>query len=112
MTWAGPCYFDFVPLWGILVVFVYVMRRLECPRRIGDTNEYIDYRIRQAGAKTMPFTSDALTTLHEATGGQLRDIDRVATKALRAASRRKLAKVDAELLAGILEADQRAEARG
>ena len=82
------------------------------PPSLGDTNEYVDYRIRGAGAKTMPFTSDALTTLHEATGGQLRDIDRVATKALRAASRRKLAKVDAELLAGILEADQCAEARG
>lgn len=82
------------------------------PPGLGDTNEYVDYRIRQAGAKTMPFTSDALTTLHEGTGGQLRDIDRVATKALRAASRRKLAKVDAELLSGILEADQRAEARG
>jgi hypothetical protein len=59
----------------------------------------------------MLFTSDALTTLHEATGGQLREIDRVATKALRSAARRKLTKVDAELLSRVLVTDQRAEAQ-
>ncbi|MEZ4383406.1 MAG: AAA family ATPase [Nannocystaceae bacterium] len=81
------------------------------PPDLGDTNEYVDYRIRRAGATSMPFTSDALTTLHEATAGQLRDIDRVATKALRAAARRKLAKVDVALLSRVLETDQRAEIR-
>lgn len=81
------------------------------PPDIGDTGEYVDYRLKRAGAKTMPFTSDALTTLHEATGGQLRDIDRVATKALRSAARRKLQRVDAELLSRVLEADQRKDGR-
>ena len=81
------------------------------PPGLGDTNEYVDFRLKRAGAKTMPFTSDALSTLHEATAGQLRDVDRVATKALRAASRRKMSKVDVELLVRVLEADQRAEGR-
>ncbi len=29
---AEPRWFEFVPLWGIAVFFVYVMRRVDCPR--------------------------------------------------------------------------------
>lgn len=29
---SGTRYFDFVPVWGILVLFAYVMRRVDCPR--------------------------------------------------------------------------------
>lgn len=28
----GTRYFDFVPMWGLLVLFAYVMRRVDCPR--------------------------------------------------------------------------------
>lgn len=73
---------------------------------VGDTTEYVDHRLRRVGAKKMLLASDALTLLHEATAGQLRDIDRVATKALRLCARRKLHAVDRELLEQVLEADQ------
>jgi type II secretory pathway predicted ATPase ExeA len=72
---------------------------------VGDTTEYVDYRLRRVGADKMLLGSDALTLLHEATGGQLRDIDRVATNALRLAARRKLGAVDRELMERVLEAD-------
>lgn len=72
---------------------------------VGDTNEYVDYRLRRVGAKKMLFNSDALTLLHEATRGQLRDLDRIATHALRSAARRKLTNVDRELLEETLAVD-------
>lgn len=72
---------------------------------VGDTTEYVDYRMRRVGADKMLISSDALTILHEATAGQLRDIDRVATNALRQAARRKLTAVDRELIEHVLEAD-------
>ena len=53
----------------------------------------------------MLFHSDALTLLHEATRGQLRDLDRIATHALRSAARRKLTNVDRELLEETLAVD-------
>ena len=31
-TMPTPRRFDFIPLWGIAVVFVYAMRRVDCPR--------------------------------------------------------------------------------
>ncbi len=72
---------------------------------VGDTTEYVDHGLRRVGAGKMLLSSDALTILHEATVGQLRDIDRIATNALRTAARRKLPTVDRELLERILEAD-------
>jgi type II secretory pathway predicted ATPase ExeA len=72
---------------------------------VADTTEYVDYRLRHVGADKMLFGSDALTILHEATAGQLRDIDRVASNALRMAARRKLTMVDRELLEHVLEID-------
>lgn len=85
--------------------------RLHCrltiaPADIGDTNEYIQHRLTRVGAKKMLFNSDALTLLHEATHGHLRDLDRLATNALRNAARRKLATVDRALLEQVLVADQ------
>lgn len=85
--------------------------RLHCrlaipPADLGDTNEYVDHRLRRVGAKKMLFNSDALTLLHEATRGQLRDLDRIAIHALRNAARRRLPTVDRELLQHVLAADQ------
>jgi type II secretory pathway predicted ATPase ExeA len=73
---------------------------------VADTTEYVEHRMRRAGAAKLLLGADALTILHEATHGQLRDIDRVATNALRAAARRKQSMVDRELLEGVLERDQ------
>lgn len=73
---------------------------------VADTTEYVEHRLRKVGATKLLLGADALTILHEATHGQLRDIDRVATSALRAAARRKQTMVDRELLEGVLERDQ------
>jgi general secretion pathway protein A len=54
-----------------------------------DTAEYVRHRLRLAGVEREVFTSDALAMLHEAASGGLRDVDRLATTALRDAVRRK-----------------------
>jgi type II secretory pathway predicted ATPase ExeA len=70
-----------------------------------DTAEYVEHRIKLAGASTNPFGPDALVLLHEASGGRLRDIDRIASLALKRGSRRKARKVDRQLLTHVLDAD-------
>ena len=59
-----------------------------------DSAEYVAFRMESAGGTQDAFTSDALTLLHEATGGRLRDIDRVCTEALKRAARRGVKRVD------------------
>lgn len=75
-----------------------------------DTVEYIHYRLERVGGKASVFASDALALLHEASSGQLRDIDRLATACLRAAAHRKLKHVDRELLGDIVDANTHPEA--
>lgn len=77
---------------------------LDAPRP-EDTVEYITYRLERVGGKTTIFASDALALLHEATAGQLRDIDRLASNCLRSAAGRKLKHVDRELLGEVIELD-------
>jgi len=50
----------------------------------GDTTEYTAYRLKRAGADRALFSSDAIALIHEETHGRLRDIDRIATDALKA----------------------------
>jgi len=54
-----------------------------------DTFAYVRMRLARCGCDRELFTSDALAFLHEASQGQMRDIDRLATAALRLASRSK-----------------------
>jgi general secretion pathway protein A len=54
-----------------------------------DTGEYLRMRLAKAGCDRDLFTSDATAMIHEAALGSLRDIDRVATAALREGARRK-----------------------
>jgi len=75
-----------------------------------DTVEYIEYRMKLAGAPQPAFLADALTMLHEATHGRLRDIDRVATAALKSAARRKMTQVDRDLIVEVTKADAAPEA--
>jgi len=70
-----------------------------------DTAEYVAYRLERVGGKPTIFASGAIALLHEASAGQLRDIDRLATASLRAASRRKLKHVDTDLLQDVIDAD-------
>lgn len=84
--------------------------RIHCRIRIEDasdedTVEYICHRLEQAGAVPTIFASDALTMIHEATSGRLRDVDRLATLALKSAARRKLKAVDRDVVRGLLEDD-------
>ncbi len=71
-----------------------------------DTAEYVAHRLALAGQDRDPFDSDALALLHEASGGRLRDIDRIATDALKRAARRKLKRVDRKLIASTLDTEQ------
>ena len=54
-----------------------------------DTAAYVRMRLLRCGCDRELFTSDALAFLHEASQGQMRDIDRLATSALRLAARSK-----------------------
>ncbi len=51
------------------------------------------------------WTYDAIAMLHEASGGRLRDLDRIATETLKRAARRKLKKVDRQLVHSTLDTD-------
>jgi general secretion pathway protein A len=86
-----------------------IKRRLSIgPLLIDDTAEYVQLRLRRAGADREIFTADALTILHEAAGSSLREIDRLATAAMREAARRKKKLVERDVMVrvvGDLQAD-------
>lgn len=54
-----------------------------------ETREYVEYRLGQAGATGTLVDDTALIYLHEATGGSMRELDRVMTRALELAAHRK-----------------------
>ena len=98
--------------WRKLSLGIYrsLWSRIHCrislePPKPEDTVEYIQYRVERVGGKATVFASDALALIHEATAGQLRDIDRIATACLRTAARRKLKHVDRELLQDVVDND-------
>lgn len=70
-----------------------------------DTADYVAHRLQGAGGKQSLLSSDALALLHEATAGSLRDIDRLATEALRRAAKRKLKAVDRQLIQEVAKSD-------
>jgi type II secretory pathway predicted ATPase ExeA len=74
-------------------------------------NEYIEHRLKPAVTIRAILSSDALVLVHEAAQGRLRDIDRIATLALKRAARRKLKIVDRELLGHVLDEDSRPNLR-
>jgi general secretion pathway protein A len=68
-----------------------------------DTAEYLDHRLKQAGCKRDVFSENAIAMLHEAALGRLRDIDRLATAALKSASRRKRKIVDRAIITEVVD---------
>jgi len=68
-----------------------------------DTTEYIQYRIKLAGAEKPVFDSDAIAMLHEASAGILRSIDRIATLSLKSAARRKLKHIDRAIVENVIQ---------
>lgn len=63
-----------------------------------DTAEYLRLRLRRAGCDRDLFDSDALALLHQATQGAMRDLDRLATHALRLAAAKKRRLIDRAIL--------------
>jgi type II secretory pathway predicted ATPase ExeA len=72
-----------------------------------DTAEYVRMRLRRAGCDREVFASDAVALLHENTAGSMRNIDRIATVALREAARKKKRLVERDAIARVIEADNR-----
>lgn len=73
----------------------------------GDTVAYVNHRLRLAGAQAELFTTDALALLHEGSAGRLRDVDRIATAALKAAAHGKHNRVDRALVVNVVASHQR-----
>jgi type II secretory pathway predicted ATPase ExeA len=71
----------------------------------GDTAEYVRHRTTLAGAQRSVFATDALAVLHEHSAGRLRDIDRVATDALKRAARAGSDIVDRDLVVAAINAE-------
>lgn len=69
-----------------------------------DTADYLRARLARAGCERDVFAQDAVTVLHEATGGALRDLDRLATACLRAATRKKRKTVERDLVSRVAKA--------
>ena len=67
-----------------------------------DTGEYLRMRLTKVGYDRGLFTSDAAAMIHEAALGSLRDIDRLATAALREAARRKRKLVERDAVARVV----------
>ena len=63
-----------------------------------DTVEYVRVRLLRAGCEREILSREAILALHEATKGSLREIDRIATAALREAARLKKKRVERELV--------------
>ena len=70
-----------------------------------DTADYVRIRVTRVGGSKELFSSDAVALLHEAAGGGLRDIDRLATLALRLAARRKRKVIERDLVARVVQAE-------
>ena len=75
------------------------------PSTATDTAEYLRQRLRRVGCDKDLFAPDAILLLHETTQGALRELDRLATWALGAATRKKRRIVDRELMAQAIDAD-------
>lgn len=73
------------------------------PASVADTAEYVRYRLAAVGVDRPLFPDDAISALHELSQGALREIDRLATAALREAARRKKKLVDREAIVRVAE---------
>lgn len=73
----------------------------------GDTAEYIAHRLKLVGFNKDVFTEESITLLHEQTGGAMRDIDRIATAALRITAKKKRKLIERDVIAHVIEAENR-----
>ena len=68
-----------------------------------DTADYLRARLARAGCSREVFASDAVTILHEAAGGALRDLDRLATACLRLATRKKRKAIERDVVTRVVK---------
>ena len=66
---------------------------------------YLHLRLKRAGCDRDLFDSDALALLHQATQGAMRDLDRLATHALRIAAAKKRRLIDRAIVSQALSID-------
>jgi type II secretory pathway predicted ATPase ExeA len=79
-------------------------RRLNIdPLRPEDTADYVRVRLLKAGCDRELFSAEAISMLHEAASGSLRDIDRIATACLRTAARRKRKTVERDTVTRLVK---------
>jgi general secretion pathway protein A len=71
-----------------------------------DTADYLRTRLTKAGGDRLLFADDAVAMLHEAAAGSLRDVDRLASAALKDIVRRKKKLVDRDSLARVIDHDR------
>lgn len=64
-----------------------------------ETRDYIQHRLRIAGAPTFPFDTQAVDAVFEVSRGNLRAIDQLARKSLELAAQKAIATVDPSLVA-------------
>lgn len=70
---------------------------------VDETREYIQFRLKRVGCERELFPSDAVAMLHEASHGSLRDLDRIATAAMRLAAQRKRKLVERNFVSRAIE---------
>jgi type II secretory pathway predicted ATPase ExeA len=73
------------------------------PMTPDDTAEYVRLRLEKVGCERQVFATDALAMLHEAATGALRDVDRLATAALREAARKKRKLVERDVVSRVVD---------
>lgn len=78
------------------------------PASAVDSADYLRHRLALAGCNKELFTADAVALLHENSGGAHRDLDRLASLALREAVSRKKKLVEHDLVSAVLGRDARA----
>jgi type II secretory pathway predicted ATPase ExeA len=64
-----------------------------------ETRDYMQHRVRIAGAQTFPFDSQATDAVFEVSRGNLRAIDQLARKSLELAAQKAISTVDPSLVA-------------
>jgi general secretion pathway protein A len=74
-----------------------------------DTADYLRARLARAGCNRDLFAADAITVLHEAAGGALRDLDRLATSCLRLATRKKRKSIERDIVSRVVKTASAAE---
>lgn len=75
-----------------------------------DTGDYIRSRMTQAGCDREVFASEAIAMLHEAASGALRDIDRIATNALRFAANHNRKLIERDVVMSVVAPKHREDA--